>query len=52
MTASPLALNTTKESKMQFRDLSLKQQIEEVIACVAFLVFLVVMMFLPDLTTL
>ena len=37
---------------MQFKDLSFRQKIEEVIACAAFVAFVVLLMFLPDLTRL
>lgn len=35
---------------MEFKDLTRKEKIEEVLTCVAFAVFMILLMFLPDLT--
>jgi hypothetical protein len=35
---------------MQFKDLTLTQKIEEVLACVAFILLVVGLCFMPDLT--
>lgn len=36
---------------MNWNDLSTKQQVEEILICVAFVAFLLLIMFVPDLTT-
>ena len=35
---------------MEFKDLTPKQKVEEVLTCILFVAFMLLMMFVPDLT--